>query len=220
MRLDNGPWNFKKIWQKLLTHIIWIMIGLCTGGAWVFYFNDAPTLFDQILHLDVPMTVSGWVIALTGSTYVMAGFAREQVCKYMCPYARFQSAMFDENTLIIGYDHQRGEKRASLKTQKAYPDQYGDCVDCTACVQVCPMGIDIRDGLQMECIACGLCIDACDDVMDKIGYQRGLVKYDIVSNFERLQKIPLKIKTFLRPRTIYYIVILSLVMGKACYAPK
>ena len=218
MRLDKGPWNFKKIWQKTLTHIIWVLIGLCTGGAWVFYFNDAPTLLDQILHLSVPWNVLGWIIALTGSTYVMAGFAREQVCKYMCPYARFQSAMFDDNTLIIGYDYQRGENRGSLKKQQANPEKYGDCVDCTACVQVCPMGIDIRDGLQMECIACGLCIDACDEVMDKVGYDRGLVKYDIFKNFDRLKKIPLKLKTFLRPRTIYYIVILSLVMGKVVYS--
>lgn len=218
MRLDKAPWSFKKIWQKSLTHFIWLLIGLCTGGAWVFYFNDAPTLFEQILHFEVPMLVLGWIVALTGTTYVMAGFAREQVCKYMCPYARFQSAMFDEDTLIIGYDAQRGEQRGSLKKQKTNPDAYGDCVDCTACVVVCPMGIDIRDGLQMDCIACGLCVDACNDVMDKVGYDRGLVKYDIFKNFEAVKKIPLTLKTFLRPRTFYYVMILSLVTGKVVYS--
>lgn len=224
--------NFEKLYKKGLTHLIWLVIGLCTGGAWVFYFNDAPTLADQILHGNVPWSVGGWILGLTFSTYLMAGFAREQVCTYMCPYARFQSAMFDPNTLIIAYDVERGEPRGKLKQKKEYmaarsadraspepaaaalhdedsspnreqPKQ-GDCIDCTACVVVCPMGIDIREGLQMECIACGHCVDACDEVMEKIGLPKGLIRYDTES------KTPFKI---LRPRTFWYAGIIAIVGG-------
>ncbi len=179
-KLDESPWNFEKIRRKALTHFIWLIIGLCTGGAWVFYFNDAPTLFDQILHFDVPWSVLSWILGLTFSTYLMAGFAREQVCTYMCPYARFQSAMFDKNTLIIAYDEQRGEPRGKHKAGDSWEGK-GHCIDCDSCVVVCPMGIDIRNGLQMECIACGLCVDACDNVMDKIGLPQGLIRYDTES---------------------------------------
>lgn len=192
MKLDAAPLSFAKLAKKAVTHILWILIGLCTGGAWVFYFNDAPTLFDQIMHFNVPWSVSGWILGLTFSTYLMAGYAREQVCTYMCPYARFQSAMFDKNTLIIAYDEARGEPRGKWKTLQSQlakqqhaatlnePAQ-GHCIDCDSCVLVCPMGIDIRKGLQMECIACGLCIDACDSVMDKLALPRGLIRYDTES---------------------------------------
>ncbi|MEK6746177.1 MAG: cytochrome c oxidase accessory protein CcoG [Pseudomonadota bacterium] len=228
-KLDESPWTFEKIRKKGLTHIIWILIGLCTGGAWVFYFNDAPTLLDQIIHFDVPWSVGGWILGLTFSTYLMAGFAREQVCTYMCPYARFQSAMFDKDTLIIAYDEQRGEPRgkwknlqaqlarsadrashepanAALHSEDSSPSweqqKQGHCIDCDGCVAVCPMGIDIREGLQMDCIACGLCIDACDNVMEKIGLPKGLIRYDTESK-----------KKFnpLRPRTFWYGGIISIV---------
>ncbi len=179
-KLDESPWDFEKIRKKFLTHFIWLIIGLCTGGAWVFYFNDAPTLFDQIMHFDVPWSVLSWILGLTFSTYLMAGFAREQVCTYMCPYARFQSAMFDKDTLIIAYDEQRGEPRGKHKAGDSWEGK-GHCIDCDSCVVVCPMGIDIRNGLQMECIACGLCVDACDNVMDKIGLPQGLIRYDTES---------------------------------------
>ena len=234
-KLSEGPLTLEKAWKKTLTHIIWLIIGLCTGGAWVFYFNDAPTLFDQIIHLDVPWSVGGWIIGLTLSTYIMAGYAREQVCTYMCPYARFQSAMFDPNTLIISYDKERGEPRGKWKKKEAYLAKAagkatyqaashvllgeaktdaqtegvtGHCIDCDSCVVVCPMGIDIRDGLQMECIACGLCVDACNSVMDKIGLPRGLIRYETESK-----------KTFniLRPRTFWYAGIISLVGGLMLY---
>jgi polyferredoxin len=237
-KLDESPWTFEKIGKKLLTHLLWLLIGLCTGGAWVFYFNDAPTLFDQLVHLDISWGVGGWILGLTLSTYVMAGFAREQVCIYMCPYARFQSAMFDPNTLLIAYDVERGEPRGKWKKKDEYLARAagkatyhaeatgllaeaksaqmlspiakpGHCIDCDSCVVVCPMGIDIRDGLQMECIACGLCVDACDTVMDKIGLPRGLIRYDTEN------KIPFKL---LRPRTFWYAGIMALVGCFMLYA--
>lgn len=219
-KLDEGPWNFTKIRKKLLTHLIWLVIGVCTGGAWVFYFNDAPTLLEQILHLDVSWNVLGWVIALTLSTYLMAGFAREQVCTYMCPYARFQSAMFDRDTLIIGYDTKRGEVRGKLKDRENNPAQ-GDCIDCSLCVQVCPMGIDIREGLQYECIACGLCVDACNGVMEKIGLPKGLIRYDTTTNQEARdagQKVGDVWSHILRLRTFYYIAIMTMVGGIMLYS--
>jgi cytochrome c oxidase accessory protein FixG len=216
MRLDKQKWNFEKIRKKGLTHIIWLLIGLTTGGAWVFYFTDAPTLFDQMIHLDVPWSTLGWIIALTFSTYLMAGFAREQVCTYMCPYARFQSAMFDKDSLVIAYDEKRGEPRDKWKQGESFEDR-GHCVNCMKCVNVCPMGIDIRDGLQMECIACGLCVDACNETMDMIGLPKGLVRYDTERNMQRkvIGEKP-KYKLF-RPRTIYYIAILALLGGLMLY---
>ncbi len=216
MRLDQAPLSFTKIWKKGLTHFIWLVIGLCTGGAWVFYFNDAPTLAEQIYHMNVPWSVLGWVVALTGSTYLMAGFAREQVCTYMCPYARFQSAMFDKDSLIIGYDETRGEPRGKHKAGESWEGK-GHCIDCTACVQVCPMGIDIREGLQMECIACGMCIDACNDIMDKVGLPHGLVRYDTVHNQQERAKGKLETAHFIRPRTLYYSLILAVVGGIMLY---
>ncbi len=216
MRLANAPWSLEKLWKMALTHSLWLVIGLLTGGAWVFYFNDAPTLLEHILNFDVPWSVGGWIIALTFSTYVMAGFAREQVCMYMCPYSRFQSAMFDRDTLIIGYDEKRGEPRGKHKKGESW-DGRGDCVDCTACVQVCPMGIDIRDGLQMECIACGLCVDACDDIMDKVGRPRGLIRYDTTNNQLAREEGVKERSHLLRPRTFYYTAILALVGGIMLY---
>lgn len=206
-KLDESPWTLEKITKKSITHLIWLFIGLCTGGAWVFYFNDAPTLAEQIMHMEVPLSVSGWIIGLTCSTYLMAGFAREQVCTYMCPYARFQSAMFDKDTLIVAYDENRGEPRGKHKAGQSWEGK-GHCVDCTACVVVCPMGIDIRQGLQMECIACGLCADACNNVMAKIGLPQGLIRYDTES------KKPLNL---LRPRSFWYGGIIAIVGGIMLY---
>ncbi len=207
-KLDESPWNLEKISKIAITHIIWLIIGLCTGGAWVFYFNDAPTLFEQIINFAVPWSVSGWIIGLTFSTYLLAGFAREQVCTYMCPYARFQSAMFDKDTLIIAYDKQRGEPRGKHKAGDSWEGK-GHCIDCDSCVIVCPMGIDIREGLQMECIACGLCVDACDNVMEKIGLPKGLIRYDTESG-----------KKFnpLRPRTFWYGGIIAIVGALMLYS--
>ncbi|MDX1948902.1 MAG: cytochrome c oxidase accessory protein CcoG [Rickettsiales bacterium] len=214
---QDGKINFKKIWKKTLTHIIWLLIGLMTGGAWVFYFNDAPTLFDHIIHLDVPFAIWGWILALTFSTYLMAGFAREQVCNFMCPYARFQSAMFDKDSLIITYDKQRGEPRGKYKQGDSMEGR-GHCISCMKCVNVCPAGIDIREGLQMECIACGLCVDACNETMDMINQPRGLIRYDTERNMQRAKLgIPPKFR-FIRPRTIIYSILLSFVCGLILYA--
>lgn len=218
MKLDKSSWGVGKIFKKGLTHLIWLLIGVLTGGAWVLYFNDAPTLLRDAYQLHISTTVLLWIVGLTFSTYVMAGFAREQVCSHMCPYARFQSAMFDKDTLIIAYDQDRGEPRGNYKAG-ASRTGLGDCIDCGNCVTVCPTGIDIRNGLQMECIACGMCVDACNNVMDKIGLPRGLIRYDTESNYEARTTAKDCGKDFkttirlMRPRTIYYSVILSAVGG-------
>ncbi len=216
-RLDDGPWTFQKVWKKAATHAIWLVIGLLTGGAWVFYFNDAPTLLESLIHFDVPLVTLAWIVSLTLSTYFMAGFARENICKYACPYARFQSAMFDRDTLIISYAHERGEPRAHHKKGASWEGR-GHCIDCDSCVVVCPMGIDIRNGLQFDCISCGLCIDACNSVMEKVMLPRGLIHYDTENNQEqRAAEIAAGLPAskgrmrWIRPRTIFYAAIISIV---------
>lgn len=212
-KLDESPLSLEKIWKKGLTHFIWLGIAFWTGGAFVLYFNDAPTLLHDFITGNLSSTVWGFIGGLTFSTYLMAGYAREQVCTYMCPYARFQSAMFDPDTLIIGYDPVRGEPRGKHKKGDPW-DGRGHCVDCTACVQVCPMGIDIRKGLQMECIACGLCIDACDEIMAKVELPKGLIRYDTDRNFQLLAEGKPEQKFHLyRARTFYYVAIMALVGG-------
>lgn len=211
-KLTEGPWTFEKIWKKTFTHILWLAIAWCTAGSFVLYFNDAPTLVKSFFTLSVSPTVLAFIAGLTFSTYLMAGFAREQVCVYMCPYARFQSAMFDRDTLIIGYDTARGEPRGHHKKGDSW-EGHGHCIDCTACVQVCPVGIDIRKGLQMDCIACGLCVDACDEIMDKVGLPRGLIRYDSENGLAKEEKAHL-----IRPRTIYYAIILFSVGMLMLYA--
>lgn len=209
-KLRDAPWTFDKFRKIVTTHFLWIVIAWATAGSFVLYFNDAPTLVHDFLTSNVSITVLGFVWALTFSTYLMAGFAREQVCIYMCPYARFQSAMFDNDTLIIGYDKERGERRGKHKKGTSW-DGRGHCIDCTACVQVCPTGIDIRDGLQMECIACGLCVDACDNIMDKIDLPRGLIRYDTPNHMAAKVKGGKEKFKILRPRTIYYCAIVLIV---------
>ncbi len=216
-KLHEGKWTFNKISKILLTHIIWLAIGFFTAGAFVLYFNDAPTLIYNMVQLNVSETVLAFVMGLTISTYVMAGFAKEQVCAHMCPYARFQSAMFDRDTLIIGYDEARGEARGKHKKGDSWEGR-GACIDCSACVQVCPVGIDIRDGLQMECIACGLCVDACNNIMDKIDLPRGLIRYDTVNHMEAAIKGGHEKFNILRLRTIYYALILAIVGGSLIFA--
>ena len=185
IRLDKMPWTAQKITRKVLTHVLWIMVAFATGLTFTLYWGDAHTLFFQFFSGDAPFPAYATTLFLTLTTYVMAGLAREQVCTYMCPYARFQSIMFDQDTMIVAYDTQRGEMTRGrskpakgLKTrQERHEGGVGDCIDCGFCVQVCPTGIDIRDGLQMSCISCALCIDACDTVMDKLGWERGLIRY-------------------------------------------
>jgi len=196
--------SFKKYWTKFLTHTSWIIISLFTGFCFVAYFNDAFNLIDDLFALNLSPSIIGWISGIAFMTYLMGGFAREHVCTFMCPYSRFQSAMFDDNTLIIAYDEKRGEPRGKVQD----PNR-GDCIDCKQCVVVCPTGIDIRDGLQMECIACGLCIDACDNVMEKMNSPKGLIRYDTL-NHMRDPSPKTKFKPF-RFRTYFYLAILTLV---------
>lgn len=216
-KLHKAPWSFSKIRKITTTHFLWLVIAWCTAGSFVLYFTDAPSLVVSFFQLDVSPIVLGFIAGLTFSTYLMAGFAREQVCTYMCPYARFQSAMFDNDTLIIGYDEERGEPRGKHKKGTSWEGR-GDCIDCTACVQVCPVGIDIREGLQMECIACGLCVDACNDIMDKVDRPRGLIRYDTPSHMAAKVKEGKEKFRLLRPRTYYYTFIIAVVSCIMLYA--
>ncbi|HZF74882.1 MAG TPA: cytochrome c oxidase accessory protein CcoG, partial [Acetobacteraceae bacterium] len=177
MRLDRQPWTRAKILKKGATHAAWLAIAAATGGAWIMYFNDAPTVTRELFTGAASLEVYFFFALFTGTTYVLAGWAREQVCTYMCPWPRFQGAMLDENSLVVTYRDWRGEPRG-----KAKADGVGDCVDCRACVNVCPVGIDIRDGQQLECIGCGLCIDACDDVMAKLDRPKGLIAFETLAN--------------------------------------
>jgi cytochrome c oxidase accessory protein FixG len=177
MRLDKAPWTAAKWGKKAATHAAWLLIAAATGGAWITYYNDAPTVTRAILTGDASVNVYFYFGLFTATTYVLAGWAREQVCTYMCPWPRFQAAMLDENSLVVSYRAWRGEPRGKLKGEGN-----GDCVDCRACVNVCPTGIDIRDGQQLECIGCGLCIDACNDIMRKIDKPEGLIAFETLKN--------------------------------------
>ncbi|SFL30709.1 cytochrome c oxidase accessory protein FixG [Shimia haliotis] len=203
--------DFRKARLRLTKWIAWLLIGLATGGAWVFYFADAPTLaVDLVTGQAHPVAYTTMAI-LTFTTFFFGGFAREQICIYACPWPRIQAAMMDEDTLTIGYREWRGEPR---KARGVGEDTQGDCINCMACVNVCPMGIDIRDGQQMECITCGLCIDACDEIMEKVGKPRGLIDYLALTDEpqEREGKPPRPVwQHILRPRTILYTTLWSAV---------
>ncbi len=213
VRLYHQKWNAQKVRLRAIKWTVWLAIGLATGGAWVFYFTDAPTLFWNLLNGTAhPVAyVTMTILALT--TFFFGGFAREQICIYACPWPRIQAAMMDEDTLVVGYRDWRGEPRGKLKkTEDPAAEQLGDCIDCMACVNVCPMGIDIRDGQQMECITCALCIDACNEVMDKIEKPRGLIDYMALKDEaeERAGGKPKNIwKHIFRPRTILYTTLWS-----------
>jgi cytochrome c oxidase accessory protein FixG len=184
IKLDAAPWTLDKFVKWLAKHSIWLLIAIATGGAWVFYFADAPTLFVDLFTGKAASVAYSTVAILTATTYVFGGLMREQVCTYMCPWPRIQGAMLDENSLTVTYNDWRGEPRSRhAKKALAVGQSVGDCVDCNACVAVCPMGIDIRDGQQLECITCALCIDACDSVMDKIGKERGLISYATLNDY-------------------------------------
>lgn len=184
IKLDQASWTLSKIWKRSFKHVIWLVIAVATGGAWIFYFADAPTLLSDFIHGTAAPIAYITVAILTATTYVFGGLMREQVCTYMCPWPRIQAAMLDEHSLTVTYNDWRGEPRSRhAKKQAAAGIPVGDCVDCNACVAVCPMGIDIRDGQQLECITCALCIDACDSVMDKIGKERGLISYATLADY-------------------------------------
>ena len=199
MKLDRGPWNHEKILRKGGKHIAWVVLALWTGFTFVGFFTPVQELAGKIVSLSTGPWETFWVLFYAFATWGNAGFMREQVCTYMCPYARFQSAMFDRDTLIIAYDGSRGEPRGARARSADYKSQgLGDCIDCKACVHVCPTGIDIREGLQYECIACAACIDACDGIMDKMGYPRGLVRYSSQKAMEGTEA------RVLRPRMFVY----------------
>jgi cytochrome c oxidase accessory protein FixG len=217
MKLDASPMTLDKALKRGSKHLIWIVIAMLTGGAWVLYFTDAPTVIRQIFTLQASFAVWATIGLLTFTTYLLAGWAREQVCTYMCPYARFQSAMFDEHTLIVTYQQWRGEPRGRHKKGQSWEGR-GHCVDCNQCVAVCPTGIDIRDGQQLECIGCGLCMDACDTVMDKVGLPRGLITLDTEANQEaRAAGVPPRYR-FVRPRTLIYGGLLAAVGSVMLYS--
>ncbi len=205
MKLDKQPMSANKAFRKTAKHTLWIIFALFTGYTFVGYFSPIRELWDGIISLSLGPWEWFWIGLYSLATYGNAGRLREQVCLHMCPYARFQSAMFDKDTLIISYDSERGESRGKRKKTANYKEQgLGDCIDCNQCVHVCPTGIDIRNGLQYECIACAACVDACDNIMDQMGYEKGLIKYT-TEHAEKHEKTEI-----VRPRTMVY---LTLFMG-------
>ena len=210
IKLYHAPWSLRKARLRLTKWTTWLLIAVATGGAWVFYFADAPTLFVDLFTGQAHPIAYTSIAVLTFTTFMFGGIAREQVCIYACPWPRIQAAMMDDKTITVGYRTWRGEPRG--KHQKGREEQFGDCIDCNACVAVCPTGIDIRDGQQLACITCALCIDACDDVMAKIGKPRGLIDYvtlqDEAVETAGAQPIPLW-KRIVRPRTVLYFVLWS-----------
>ncbi|KRW59983.1 cytochrome c oxidase accessory protein CcoG [Pseudomonas sp. TTU2014-080ASC] len=213
MKLDKAPMSANKFFKKLAKHSIWVAVSLATAVTFVGYFTPIRELIPDLLTLEASGWALFWVGFFTLATYGNAGYLREQVCIYMCPYARFQSVMFDQDTLIVSYDPRRGENRGPRKRDADYKAQgLGDCIDCKLCVQVCPTGIDIRDGLQIECIGCAACIDACDSIMDKMNYPKGLISYTTEHNLSG------KKTHLVRPRLIGYAIALIAMMCVFAYA--
>ena len=211
MRRDAGPTTLDKIWRKLAKHGIWLFVAFWTGGGWIMYYVDAPTVTMDFWAGRAGAGVYGFTFLFTATTYVLAGWAREQVCTYMCPWPRFQSAMLDEQTLIVTYQGWRGEPRGHGKRDAATSAKLGNCIDCMACVHVCPTGIDIRDGVQLECIGCGLCVDACNEIMDRTGQPRWLIKWDTLARQAELAKgQAVEAIRLIRPRTLIYLSVLAI----------
>ncbi len=243
--LDKAPLSLDKFTKRSAKYAVWLLIAVATGGAWIFYFADAPTLAREVFTLQAAPVAYITVAILTATTFILGGFMREQVCTYMCPWPRIQSAMLDEQSLTVTYNDWRGEPRSRhQKRALAAGESVGDCVDCNACVAVCPQGIDIRDGQQMECITCALCIDACDSVMDKIGRDHGLISYATLADYNTNMAIargssgaidprnvrengtgPLKAglahfnwRHLVRPRTLIYLVLWSAIGVAMAYS--
>ncbi len=212
MKLDASRWSSSRLWRKGGKHVAWAALALWTGFTFVGYFTPIRVLSAEVLGLGLGPWQTFWVLFYGSATYLNAGYMREQVCKYMCPYARFQSAMLDKDTLIISYDAQRGEPRGS-RSKKADPKALGlgECIDCNLCVQVCPTGIDIRKGLQYECIGCAACVDVCDDVMKKMNYPTGLVRYDTQNGLAQHLNRGERLRRVFRPLVIIYTTILGLI---------
>ncbi len=238
IKLDKEPWSVSKISKRVVKHAIWLLIAVSTGGAWIFYFADAPKLAMDFISGDAAGIAYTTVAVLTFTTYTLGGFMREQICTYMCPWPRIQGAMLDEHSLTVTYNNWRGEPRSRHQKRSAEEGKaIGDCVDCNACVAVCPMGIDIRDGQQLECITCALCIDACDSVMTKLDREKGLISYATLSDYNHNMRLALNddtrkiepdrvrdadgklsdkvkhttIRSIFRPRTLAYFCIWGLI---------
>lgn len=212
MRLDKQPMSLEKFLRRTAKHGLWLLIGFVTAFTFVGYFTPIRELFGNLISGQAHGWTYFWVGFFTFMTYFAASYLREQVCIYMCPYSRFQSVMFDKDTLIVSYDENRGEKRGSRKKDADYKAQgLGDCIDCKLCVYVCPTGIDIRDGLQIACVSCAACVDACDNVMEKMGYEKGLISYTTEHNLSS-QKTKL-----IRPRLIGYATALLVMISLFSY---
>ncbi|SEN10751.1 cytochrome c oxidase accessory protein CcoG [Bradyrhizobium sp. OK095] len=221
MQGDKRYWTFEHVRKVALKHFLWIMIAWWTGGAWVLYFADAPTLMKDLATLQAPITSYLWIGILTATTYLFAGHAREQVCIYMCPWPRIQAALTDEWALNVTYRPDRGEPRMSVKkaeAARAHGGLAGDCVDCHQCINVCPTGVDIREGIQLGCIQCGLCIDACDTVMREIGRPASLIGYDTDINMQRRREGKTPIYRIIRARTLIYVAAIAIVGSIMLYA--
>jgi cytochrome c oxidase accessory protein FixG len=214
MKLDRAPLSARKVALKTAKHAVWIALSVWTGFTFVGYFTPIKTLLGEVAHLGLGPWETFWVLFYGFATYGNAGWMREQVCKYMCPYARFQSVMFDSDTLVITYDTQRGEPRGS-RSRSTDPAKagLGHCVDCDICVQVCPTGIDIRRGLQYECIGCAACIDGCNQVMDKMGYPRGLIRYSTENALRGKYAERDLLRYLSRPRVLIYSAVLLVLIG-------
>lgn len=210
IKLDKSKWTASKIFKKTGKHIVWLLIAAATGGVWIFYFHDAPSIARDFFIGQAPATSYIFAGLLTISTYLLAGYMREQVCTYMCPWPRIQAAMIDEEALNVSYRYDRGEERGPHKKGATWEGR-GDCIDCRQCVAVCPVGIDIRDGLQLECIGCALCIDACDEIMVKVERPKGLIAYDTDANIQRRLGGLKSRFNLVRARTVTYAILFSLV---------
>jgi cytochrome c oxidase accessory protein FixG len=214
MKRDAGPWTFDRVWRFAAKQAVWIAIGLWTGFTFVGYFTPIKTLSSGAITLGLGPWETFWILFYGFATYGNAGYLREQVCKYMCPYARFQSAMFDRDTMIISYDLERGEPRGTRgRSTDLKAANLGHCIDCGLCVQVCPTGIDIRKGLQYECIGCAACIDVCNGVMDKMKYPRGLVRYATQNGMAHHWTRAQMFRHVLRPRVLVYTAVLILIVA-------
>lgn len=216
MKMDKAPMSVEKFLRRGTKHLLWFLLALATGLTFVGYFSPIRELTPNLLSLDLNSWEAFWIGFFAVATYLNAGWLREQVCIHMCPYARFQSVMFDQDTLIVSYDEKRGEGEKGRGPRKKSVDPkaegLGDCIDCSLCVQVCPTGIDIRDGLQYQCIGCALCVDACDSIMDKMNYERGLVRYTTEHELNGGKT------HFMRPRLIGYAAVLGVMIAGLIYA--